>query len=116
VIYGDGARDVRVFGSYFAGCLVLVSYWYIWIGNLGLWVCVGEGGGSRHVILLASTLISQIYTSLSSFITLLFISHYNILLSIEYLQVGTQLNLEMYTSLTSYSRARHATSLMRVNT
>jgi len=53
VIYGDGARDVRVFCSYFAGCLVLVSYWYSWIRNLGLWV-VGLGWGrrrsSRHVI------------------------------------------------------------------
>jgi hypothetical protein len=43
----DGARDVRVFGSYFAGCLVLVSYWYSWIRNLGLWVWVGVGGGVR---------------------------------------------------------------------
>jgi hypothetical protein len=38
VIYGDDARDVRVFNSYFARCSVLVSYWYIWIGILFLWV------------------------------------------------------------------------------
>lgn len=47
MIYGNGARDVRVFCSYFAGCLVLVSYWYSWIRNLGLWVWVGVGGGVR---------------------------------------------------------------------
>ena len=47
MIYGDGARDVRVFGSYFAGCLVPVSYWYSWIRNLGLWVWVGLGGGGE---------------------------------------------------------------------
>jgi hypothetical protein len=89
-------------------------------GGLGIWGCgfwVWLGGGSEgHVIWLASTLISRIYTLLSSFILFLTSAVLESFSLSNICKSQSNLFFEMHVSSHSISQARHATSLTRVRT